>query len=108
MGNNQNNRSRKFSFYNILFFAIIPIIIVALLLGKTIYVYETVKIINQSDWSSFIVDSNLLDMGIAIIGIAVSVWLGINISNLVDRRQIEELNVRINSSTQNWTMEKNE
>lgn len=33
-----------------------------------------------------------IDMGIAIIGIAISVWVGLNLYNLVEKKQVDELN----------------
>lgn len=87
--------NKKMNFYSFFFFGIIPIIITVIMFVKTIIVYKSIEIINSQEMESFIAESNWIDIGLSIISIAVSVWLGINIANLIDRKQIENLNARM-------------
>lgn len=78
-------------FYRFLFFGIIPIIVTTILLIKTIIMYISIRNIDDMELINVIIDSNWMDIGFSIISIAVSVWLGINIANLVDKKRIDEL-----------------
>lgn len=100
MDNNKNTKQRKkiVNFYNIFFFAIIPITIVTILLVKTIIICDYILKNNTIETKNFLINNNWIDIGLSVISIAVSVWLGINISNLVDRKQIEDLNNKIKTS----------
>lgn len=96
MGNKKDSKrtqkKKSINFYSFFFFGIIPIIVTIILLIKTIVVYKSVLIIDAQELKNFIIDSSWMDIGFSVISIAVSVWLGINIANLVDKKQIDELN----------------
>ena len=97
MCSEKDNRSKnrgdiRGSFSNWIFFVIIPLMIVGVLLAKTILFYCKIgDITDVVDLEVFLNNTNLLDMGIGVVSIAISVWLGINIANLVDRREIERI-----------------
>lgn len=80
---------------NILFFVLIPLIIVGALVIKTIYLCNALSHYDYQNLSEFLENTNVIDVGVAIIGIAVSVWLGINISNMVDEKRIKEMDKSI-------------
>lgn len=86
------------NFYSVFFFGIIPIIVTSMLLVKTLVVYKSILIIDSHELETYIVNSNWMEIGFSVISIAVSVWLGLNIANLIDRKQIEELNNKIDES----------
>lgn len=85
---------KKINFYHVLFFGIIPIIIVSVLVGKSVYI--TMLAVECEELTNAVnSNADLLNTGLAIVGIAVSVWVGINISNLVDRQLIENLKEKV-------------
>lgn len=88
----ESRKGRGINFYNFFFFAVIPIIVTVILLIKTIVVYRSILIIDAKELENVIINSNWMDIGFSVISIAVSVWLGINIANLVDKKQIDDLN----------------
>jgi membrane-anchored glycerophosphoryl diester phosphodiesterase (GDPDase) len=46
-------------------------------------------------------ESSLLATGVAIMGIAIAVWAGLNIANAIERKEFESLKNRIKESTDN-------
>lgn len=87
------------SITNVIFFVIIPLFIVLLLTFKTVHIYDLVlqtggETIN-AEQAANLGNSNMLDIGIAVVSLAVSVWLGINIANLVDRQTFEQLRTKL-------------
>lgn len=93
-----NTVYKKMGFYNIFFFGVIPIIITGILLARSIVIYSTISITAVEELEKFIEADGWMELGFSVISIAVSVWLGINIANLIDRKQIYELEDRIKES----------
>lgn len=52
-------------------------------------------------------ESSLLSSGIAVVGIAIAVWAGLNISNAIERKELEKLKVEYGRLNKNSTHLKN-
>lgn len=65
----------------IMLFGIAFLLVAKLILGYT-------KTITMST------EENVIDIGLAIVGIAVAVWAGLNIANSIERKELEELRSR--------------
>ena len=71
----------------------ILIVIISLLEVLFIIFLFVISIVNNVSFRCYekIAESSLLASGIAIIGIAIAVWAGLNIVNAIERKDIEDL-----------------
>ena len=76
----------------------ILIVIVSLLEVLFIIFLFVISIVNNVSFRCYekIAESSLLASGIAIIGVAIAVWAGLNIANAIERKEYESLNDNIN------------
>lgn len=79
-----------------MFFIVVPLAIVILLFFKSYMIYHAQIICTIPELEIFLKENNLIDIGMSMVSLAVSVWLGINILNFLDRKIIEELEVKLN------------
>lgn len=75
----------------------LPIVVVISILSIIVTnIFAITFILTKGSLDSSGIESSLLSTGISIIGIAIAVWAGLNISNLISRSEINELDVAVN------------
>ena len=89
INNNEDNINKKDS--NNIGFILFAIVILFFIIKAPLYIY-----ILRSNKVLFneIAENDIVTTGLTIIGLAIAVWTGFNISNAVSRREVEELKVK--------------
>lgn len=99
MGKPKKRREKNIvnQFVYMVFVAIIAIIVLLILSMIYINCYS-----NASD-SSVKIESSLLATGLSIIGIAITVWAGLNIINVLERKDVDECKSKMNDIEKKFT-----
>lgn len=91
-GNNKSN-NRKVN-VSIIISILVGLILTVICIGELVFIMYICKMVlenNEAISFSSIAEGSLLATGLAIIGVAVSVWAGLNIANSIERKEIEEI-----------------
>ena len=93
--NNVSNSKENKSKLTVLFPKWICVLIVLISLLEVIFVISMVVLLYFDKISDKVfvgsVEASLLSSGIAVIGIAISLWAGLNIANAIERKDIDQL-----------------
>ena len=87
----------KFELYMI--FIATCIAVVAIALATTYSIYKIPESTSMESSEKYIAD--LLASGLAIVGIAISVWAGLNIANAIERKDVDLIDTKIKEAYSN-------
>lgn len=87
--NNEYVNNQKYS--NNIFLIIIVLVILFFIIKAPLFIYilKSNKVLFNE-----IAENDIVTTGLTIIGLAIAVWTGLNISNAVSRREVEELKIK--------------